>query len=391
MPKVSIVMPCYNQEQYVEAAVDSVLRQTISDWELIVVDDGSTDGSLAALARCADPRIQVILQLNQERARARNRALREARGEFVAFLDADDLWAPDYLEKQLANFDAQPGLGLSRTFAYSIDASGVVLGLVGHNTPDTDSQRGFLAALLVANRMVNPATVMVRAACLDTVGLFDPATVPAEDWDLWIRIGLRYPMGTVSEPLAYYRHHDSYMPRRLRPRGGDEPLIRIVEKSFAHIDDPELLQLRGKALGYAYWRTAWNCFALHEIDTAQSLLTTARALDPDFFAAPHEELVSSIAYLAEQLYDVATPLHEALACIDNFFDHLPAWASPLLKLRRRAKGQYCGVHVFREYQRLNWRDVRTAAPLAVRSQPRWLLNKGFRSIMARAYLPLWLL
>lgn len=391
MPRVSIVMPCYNQAQYLAASIDSILGQTVADWELIVVDDGSTDGSMAALTRFTDPRIQVIGQANQERAQARNRALREARGEFVAFLDADDLWTPEYLEKQLANFDAQPELGLSRTFAYSIDASGHILGLVGHDTPATCSPREFLAALLVANRIVNPATVMVRAACLDTVGVFDPATIPAEDWDLWIRIGLRYPMGTMPEPLAYYRHHDSYMPRRLRPRGGDEPLIRIVEKSFAQIDDPELLQLRDKALGHAYWRTAWNCFALNEIDRAQSLLTTAHALDPDFFAPPHEAMVSSIAYLAEQLYDVATPLHEALACIDNFFDHLPAWANPLLTLRRRARGQYCGVHVFREYERLNWREVRTAAPLAVRSQPRWLFNKGFRSIMARAYLPIWTL
>ena len=127
MPKVSVIIPTYNRQDLVQEAIDSVLNQTFRDWELIVVDDGSTDQTPSVLQERYDSRIIYIYQENQGESAARNRGLYSATGEYVAFLDSDDLWHPKKLQRQIEVFAEKPELGLVSTQAYWINYEGLLL------------------------------------------------------------------------------------------------------------------------------------------------------------------------------------------------------------------------------------------------------------------------
>jgi glycosyltransferase involved in cell wall biosynthesis len=375
-------MPAYNQAQTVGAAIESVLAQTFADWELIVVDDGSTDETAEVVGRYADNRIHYCYQANQERSRARNNGIARSRGGIVAFLDADDFWLPEYLAKQTASFRQHPEAGLSRTWTYDTDAAGVVVRLGGNGASEARTPEAFLAAMLVANRMSSIATA-VRAACLAEVGGFNPDLRQGEDWELWVRILRRYPAAHVPEPLVGYRHDNVFMPPRLAQRGYEQAWVAIVERNFAGLEDSPLYALRQEALGTAHWRAAWNRYALNDLAAGQASAAQARVIYPELFGVP-ERFVESVAYLADELYDLYTPLDEALKYIDRLFENLPPALSDLRSRRRAARGRYCGLHVFRGYEMRQRGPTRRAAALALRDSPRWAANRGFWSITWRA-------
>lgn len=384
-PKISVVIPAYNQAQYIGQAIQSVLAQTFVDWEAIIVDDGSTDNTSDCVARYADPRIRSLTHQNQERSRTRNRGIQVARGELIAFLDADDFWLPRYLEKQVNQMAAYPQAGLSYTWLYDTDAAGTIVEQRGYGVAGLHDQEALVKALLFGNRM-HIGSVVVRATVFNTVGVFDPEIVHVEDWDMWLRIAIAYPVVTLAEPLACYRRYGVFMPDRLAKRNADQGVIRLVEKAFEQLKSSSLGALKAEVLGRAYWWGAWFRFAADDTRLGQELLTKADEHFPQFFAAPYSDLIVSIGYLADELYDIATPLTEALFYINKFFDNLPSWASPLGQVRRQALGQYCGLHLFRAYRRGNRGDVLKAGWLALRYQSAWLRNRGFLSILARALL-----
>ncbi len=383
MPVVSIILPAYNQATHLGQAIASVLAQTYTDWELIVVDDGSTDGTGAVARSFTDPRVRYFYQANQERSRARNFGIQQATGEFIAFLDDDDFWLPPYLEKQVAHLRAHPAAGLSHTWSYDTDPAGRMVRVSGQGVPGAATSEAFLAALLINNR-IRSIAVVVRAEALHAAGLFDPEVRQAEDWDLWLRIAQRYPVTTLPEALVCYRRYNLFMPARLKQRGMETALTHIVEKNFAALKDSPLYALRGEALGWAHWRVAFGLYALGDIPGGQARLRQALAAYPPLFAAPYQAFIESAAYQADELYDLFTPLDEALTCLRRFFDHLPAEAAALRPLRRRTLGHYAGLHVFRSYERRDRAGTRRAAWLAVRAAPHWLRNRGFAAIAGRA-------
>ena len=375
-------MPAYNQAQTLGAAIESVLAQTFADWELIVVDDGSTDETAEVVRRYADDRVRYFYQTNQERSRARNNGIARSQGRIVAFLDADDFWLPQYLAKQTASFHQHPEAGLSRTWTYDTDAAGTVVRVGGNGAAEARTPEAFLAAMLIANRMSSIATA-VRAECLAEAGGFDPELRQGEDWELWVRILRRYPAAHVPEPLAGYRHYNVFMPPRLAQRGYEQASVTIVEKNFAGLEESPLYALRREALGAAHWRAAWNRYALNDLAAGQASAARARVVYPELFAVP-ARFADSVAYLADELYDLYTPLEEALKYIDRLFGHLPPALSDLRPWRRAARGRYCGLHVFRAYEMRQRAATRRAAALALRDSPRWAANRGFWSITWRA-------
>ncbi len=207
--KVSVVIPVHNGERYLAQAIESVLSQTHRDLELLIVDDGSTDATASILRHYAaiDPRVRCLCQENRGVAAAANRGLEEAHAAWVARLDADDVFLPEKLERQIAFLARYPVAKIVGTLACFINHAGKPLGLVGTEGPFTPAEYD---RLVRGNRpvyFVNSSTLMHRETVL-AVGGYREAFAPAEDVDLWIRMAERgHLMLKVPEPLLLYRLH----------------------------------------------------------------------------------------------------------------------------------------------------------------------------------------
>lgn len=202
MPLVSIVLPVYNGETTIAGTLRSIFAQTFSSFELLVIDDGSDDRTVDVVAGFqGDRRLRLIHQANAGQANARNRGIAEARGEWVAFIDADDWWLPQKLELQLAALEAEPEAAWAYCWTELVDDR-------GRPTGDrvTSPFFGQIAQpLLVTDFIASGSNPLVRRSALAEVGGFDPALVPSEDWDLWLRLADRYPVALVPELLVLYR------------------------------------------------------------------------------------------------------------------------------------------------------------------------------------------
>jgi GT2 family glycosyltransferase len=202
MPRITVVVPVYNHEPYVEQTLYSLFAQDCSDYQIVAVDDGSSDGSLEVLNRNRS-RITIIQTPHQGAAAARNRAIEATDSEFVAFMDADDLCAPGRLRLSLEKFQTENIDLVASTLSF-IDASGQSLSGVWTCPPGAAND--YWASLLERNWIGTPS-VMVRRRVLDAVGAFDETFTHAEDYDLWLRIGREHSIGYIDAPQVQCRRH----------------------------------------------------------------------------------------------------------------------------------------------------------------------------------------
>lgn len=252
-PQVSVIIPVYNGSRYIVQAVESVLSQTFTDLEIIVVDDGSSDRTHQVLQPYLD-RIRYIYQENQGAAVARNRACELARGEFLAFLDADDYFLPKKLEKQIAFFDADPALDMVQTGWFMVDETGRELSAVKpwQQAPKLDLES------FILYKCVRPSAMMLRRKWWEKLGGFDSNLPPTEDLDLALRLALKGCKAVWLEDIfTCYRQHDSNLmssgPKLMKN-------IQIVmKKFFARPDLPQSIRElknreRYQCLKWLSWR-----------------------------------------------------------------------------------------------------------------------------------------
>ena len=199
-PTVSVVIPCYNAARFIEQAVVSALEQSSRPTEIIVVDDGSTDGSAEKAQRFGLP-VRVIRQTNAGPSVARNTGIKASSGELIAFLDADDYWLPHKLERQLDRFE-DPGVALVHSHHRWMFSD-------GSTTDIRESTCGQVFHVLLERCTIAVITAVVRREVFERVGLFDPSLRGSEDWDMWLRIAASYRVDVVPEVLACYRWHDN--------------------------------------------------------------------------------------------------------------------------------------------------------------------------------------
>jgi glycosyltransferase involved in cell wall biosynthesis len=212
LPQISVIIPTYNRQELVVAALQSVLAQTITGFEIIIVDDGSTDQTEQRLQPYLD-RIRYVKQANQGVAAARNTGVRHAHGELLCFLDSDDLWLPTKLEKQLDWAGAHPEYALIATEIQGIDAAGRPTG--ARKADMYQIQNGLVAERLLFGNWIQTSTVMVRRAALERAGGFDEDVGQfGEDWLLWMRIAAESPIYFLPEALAAYRFHNERLSTR---------------------------------------------------------------------------------------------------------------------------------------------------------------------------------
>ena len=234
-PLVSVIIPTHNYAEYLPEALQSVLDQDYPLVQVIVVDDGSTDDTAAAVAPFVERGVEYVFQENQGPGPARNEGIRRARGELIAFLDADDSWLPDKIARQVAFLEAHPELGLVGCAGFDCDSDLQPTGL--RVAPNIESEMVF-ERLLVRN-FVQPSGVLVRKQCLDTVGEFKNMRF-GEDWDLWLRIARLFPIGFVQEPLFRRREH----PANLSFEIGTRLLASYEAIGVGHLDSVQPAWMR---------------------------------------------------------------------------------------------------------------------------------------------------
>lgn len=205
MPLVSVIMNCHNCSKYLPQALDSVYQQTFKDYEIIFWDNMSTDSSGEIALSYGEPlryfRGEEFLPLGA----ARNAAIEKAEGRYIAFLDCDDIWLPEKLEKQVALLESNRELGLVYSDSYMIDSSGNLRENTFFN--DMKPVRGNAFNKLLQDNFIPMLTVVIRREALDRAGVFNPKYEIAEEYDLWLRIAKYYPVDFIEQPLAQYRVH----------------------------------------------------------------------------------------------------------------------------------------------------------------------------------------
>ncbi len=229
-PRISVIIPTYNRQDLVVEAIQSVLAQTFTSFEIIVVDDGSTDDTVARIQPYLD-RLTYKKKKNEGVAAARNTGIRHALGEFVCFLDSDDLWEPDKLATQIHFADAHPEYALLATEIQGFDVSKRAMGR--NKSATYEIRNGFVAEHLLFGNWIQTSTVMLRRKCLDEVGWFDEDIGQfGEDWLLWMRVASRFPVYFLPEPLVSYRFHSGRLTLH-QPEEQFESLMRCIQKLSA--------------------------------------------------------------------------------------------------------------------------------------------------------------
>jgi glycosyltransferase involved in cell wall biosynthesis len=237
---VSIITATYNMGRYLPQTIASILAQDYPAWELIVVDDGSTDDTPDILARYQeDPRITVIQQANAGQTAAKNQGIAAARGELIGFCDADDTWLPDKLSRQVPCFAGSTRLGVVYGETVWVDAQDRPL-----PKPQIRRYSGRVAAQLLVDNFIPFCTALIRREALQEAGGFDPSLSMAIDYDLWLRIAVDYDFLYLPVPLARYRIWDGQMSRKMGERM--ENFFRIFEsflQRYPHAVTPAQVRL----------------------------------------------------------------------------------------------------------------------------------------------------
>ena len=252
-PRVSVVMPAYNHARFLVDAIESALGQTLTPLEVIVVDDGSRDDTPAVLARYG-ARIRVMAQNNRGVSVARNIGVESAKGELIAFLDADDRWLPAKLEQQVPALMADSSIGLAHCGVREVDASLVPM------RDRTDGMSGWVAEDLLLMRpvMLAPSTFLVRREAFAEAGGFDERMRHGEDWDFCFRLALHRRIAFVPEVLAEYRRHGSNTSRDVS--GMEAGMLYALQKAFASPGAGRYANLKRRAYGNLHLMLAGSYF-----------------------------------------------------------------------------------------------------------------------------------
>jgi glycosyltransferase involved in cell wall biosynthesis len=212
-PKVSVIIPAYNAERWLVQTIESVINQTFVDWELLIVDDGSNDGTAQIIQQFVtlDARISGFHQTNGGVAIARNHGFKKSRGAFLAFLDADDIWLSDNLELKLNKFTAGD-FGLVHSDA------GVISSLGQLSEQILTGREGMLLNDMLAwkeTQVPGPSSILVKREVLESVGLFDEQLSTSADQDFFIRVAAKYTIGRVTKITWHYRIHENNMHKNI--------------------------------------------------------------------------------------------------------------------------------------------------------------------------------
>jgi glycosyltransferase involved in cell wall biosynthesis len=377
-PAISVIIPAYNQAQYVSEAIRSVLGQTYPDFELIVIDDGSTDETPKILAKFSDPRIRVIWQPNAGLSAARNTGLRESHAQLVTFLDADDYFLPDKLEVLSRHLERYPEVGMVVGNERLIDPYGKVI-----SAPAKEHSSLSLPGLLIDNPICVSA-VLLRRRWLERIGNFDESLRACEDWDLWIRLldgGCK--MAWVDNFVVAYRIHPGQMTRQ-----ADRMRIAIfstLDKFFGKPDLPrDLYNYKDVAYSRGWISAAAFAYLSNECDKGAQHLTEAICLDPTLKEKRFKQLVEILVGWSSD-----PRASEPVDFLRRIVENPPKGHIELVRQFRRAQADVILGSLYKGTgSEKSWRTRRRDLIKVIRYQPKRILNRGVLRMMVDAWFHL---
>lgn len=327
-PLVSVIIPTYNRCQLVQEAIDSVLVQTHPHYELIVVDDGSTDGTGDVLQTRYAGKIIYIWQENQGESAARNYGISAARGEYIAFLDSDDLWLPEKLSRQVSVLENNPDVGAVFCQAWHIDGNGQRLDLqpLGFNSVPADFD---LDTLLMRNRIpAGASTGMIRSSIFEKIGTFSQDIRYGEDWDLWLRISANSSIILIPEPLVSYRQHiksQSYFTNAKRVDDILADRLIMLERCVTRSPEKIARQSYARAVANQYFTAGLANFLLQEPEKGKARLGKAVDVFPGLWKNKddfsQQVAVFADSYSIDRNGDFSPDI--CLSFVDSLCAHLP--------------------------------------------------------------------
>ncbi len=254
-PKVSVVIPSYNRADYIPATLDSVLAQTFSDFELVFIDDGSTDNTEEILKKYIekDKRVKYFKQENSERAVARSFGIKQSEADLVCLVDSDDLWYANKLEKQVKVMDENPNVVLVYAAVNRIDFDSNPVKAAARQL---EGFSGDVFPKLLTRNFIPSVTPMIRRDVLEKVGAQVTEFIPYEDWDFWMRISRHGDFYHIEEPLGDYRLHPGQSVKNVNAEKIEEVTLKVLDANTADADIKQALIDEAYSLAYlriAYW------------------------------------------------------------------------------------------------------------------------------------------
>lgn len=254
MPTISVIIPAYNAERTIVETIASVQQQTFSDFELIVINDGSTDQTLELLNTVKKPLVKIFSYKNGGPAVARNRGISHSTGKFISFLDADDLWTQDKLELQLAALQRHPEAGVAYSWTCYMSENGKQF----YTGNSVLFEGDVYAHLLVRNFLDNGSNPLICKQAIDSVKEFDPALSTCEDWDFYLRLAARWPFVVVPKPQVIYRQSSKGLSSNIELM--DKYCLIVLERAFKSAPK-ELQYLKNQSLATVHHYLTGICLA----------------------------------------------------------------------------------------------------------------------------------
>lgn len=295
-PKVSVLLPAYNAAEHLGKAITSILGQTFTDFELIIINDGSTDGTQELVKNFSDPRIQVIHQENLGLPKALNAGIKASRGTYIARQDADDISLSERLEKQVDFLDAHPSYGLVGSWSQIMTPGGMTSRQ--HLHPISNGQ---LQVRLLTNNQFVHSSVMMRASCLNITGLYseNPEHFPPEDYDLWLKFAQHFQVANLPEVLIQYlevptsisRTKELLIQTRAAVMSKNAIMALGIDQRNTHLVDTFIEAINGRPIKFSLA----NYFKL------QKLISNIKIAIQKRFPDERSEIDKGVQYLRLQL------------------------------------------------------------------------------------------
>ncbi|MGQ4649264.1 glycosyltransferase [Lyngbya aestuarii] len=324
MPVISVVVPAYNVEQTILETLQSIQQQTFVDLEIIVINDGSTDRTLELLSTIEDQRLKVFSYENGGLPVARNRGISRSNGQFIAFIDADDLWTPDKLALQLEALQRNPQAGVAYSWTIFIDDEGKFL----YAGESLFHEGDVYPQLLVKNFIASGSNILVRRNVIEEVGEFDSQLKSAEDWDYSLRLAARYPFALVPKHQILYRKSSQSMTAKVDVM--EKAILIVIDRGFQAA--PEDLQfLKNRTLSNTYRFFTKLC--LEHISSKDGVVKARQKLQKSIQLYPKSLLkLETQRLLLKLLFNMLFPRKTANSLIRFFGKQFPMFSIQDTKL-----------------------------------------------------------
>lgn len=378
MATISVIIPAYNQADYVDSAIQSVLDQTFSDFELVVVDDGSTDHTQSVLANFENNQLQTIRQENGGLLAARNTGLALTTAPFVTFLDADDLFLPNRLSSMHAYLEQHPNVGMLVGGTQFIDQEGRILGT------SVSGPSSLKASQILLDNPITVSGVLIRRKWIEKVGGFESRRHfdPCGDWDLWLRVATAgCQIDWLDQLIVAYRVHPNQMTRNWNQMRTS--MMAVLDKFFGQDDlSSELVSLKNQAYAAILVKSAARSYHAGMIEVGNSDLIAAIEIDPTLKDEGYRELVKRLVGWAH-----APHSNDPEGYLVSIKSELPASLNEITPTLDRAISEATLKRLFEGTSQIR-RAGKWALIKVIQKDPSLMRSRGVIRLLAEAWLPL---